>query len=128
VSVAPSAERFARRRGLPSHELAAGISPAIMAGLRRIAGHRNEHGSIVGWQLETSQPQGSGATVRFTGPNNASSTLQLLVSDAGKVSGKWAFGPGDEQAKRKLAMAVTQLLRPPARAAGSAAGVGAAAS
>jgi hypothetical protein len=31
----------------------------------------------------------------------------------GKVSGKWEFGRGDEQAKRQLALAVSQLLRPP---------------
>ncbi|PRQ03224.1 radical SAM protein [Enhygromyxa salina] len=125
VRVAPSAQRFAQRRGLPTPELATGIAPAIMAGLRRIAGHRNEHGSIVGWQLDSCQPQGRGATVHFIGPNRASSTLHLLISDAGKVSGKWAFGRGDEQAKRKLALAITALLRPAPRA--PAAGVGAAA-
>ncbi|KIG15489.1 Radical SAM domain heme biosynthesis protein [Enhygromyxa salina] len=120
IRVAPTTARLAQRRGLPDHT--ANIAPAIMAGLRRIAGHRSEHGSIVGWQLHSSEPRGRGAAVRFTGPNNASSTLQLLVSDAGKVSGKWAFGPGDEQAKRKLALAITQLLRPPTRAPGSAVG------
>ena len=133
IVVAPSREHFARRRGLPDHELASGIAPAIMAGLRRIADHRSEHGSIVGWQLDSSKPHGSGVSVHFVGPNSATTSLQLSVSAEGKLSGKWAFGRGDEQAKRKLAIAVTQLLRPAPRAAAApgaahASGAGAAAS
>jgi MoaA/NifB/PqqE/SkfB family radical SAM enzyme len=108
---APSRERFATRRGLPADDR--DIAPAIMAGLHRLAAHRSEHGSIVGWDLDSSVARGHGASVTFAGPRGATVKLQLS-SAGGKVSGKWEFGRGNEQAKRQLALAVTQLLRPPA--------------
>jgi MoaA/NifB/PqqE/SkfB family radical SAM enzyme len=112
-----SRARFTQRRGLPatSDELA----PAILAGLYRVTAHHGEHGSIVGWQLGQIVAHGRGASVSFTGPRGAKVSLALSTdtSDESKVSGKWEFGRGDEQAKRQLALAVTQLLRPPASGA-----------
>jgi hypothetical protein len=110
-TLAPTRARLAERRGLPADDR--NIAPAILAGLRRLAAHRSEHGSIAGWSLDGSvaEAQGQGARVRFSSPRGASVEL-TLSSQGGKLSGKWAFGRGDEQAKRALALAVTGLLRP----------------
>jgi MoaA/NifB/PqqE/SkfB family radical SAM enzyme len=107
-----SRARFAQRRGLPADNQ---FTPAILAGLHRLASHHGEQGSIVGWTLGQIVARGRGASVSFTGPRGAKVLLHLSSDSGedGKVSGKWEFGRGDEQAKRQLALAVTQLLRPP---------------
>ena len=115
VHAAPSRGRLAQRRGLPEDDR--DIAPPILAALRRVAGHRNEHGSIVGWDIGESRGHGSGASMRFTGPaaTKASATLHLSSTPEGRLSGKWEFGRGNEPLKRQLALTVTKLLRPPAK-------------
>ncbi|HVH98849.1 MAG TPA: radical SAM protein [Enhygromyxa sp.] len=118
----PSHERLVTRRGLPRDwvELApAKLSPAIRAGLLRIATHGLEHGSIAGWKLDSSVAEaGLAATLAFAGPGGAVAKLHLSSpSDApARVSGRWEFGRGNEQAKRQLALAISALLRPPTAA------------
>lgn|GEM_PF-717387 len=124
IVAAPSAERFAARRGLPTDSTK--VAPAVKAGLVRIADHCVEQGSIVGWQIDSSEAASKtgegGATVAFVGPGGARARLHLSSpTGGGGFAGKWEFGRGDEQAKRQLAMTVTALLRP-AAAAGRARG------
>jgi MoaA/NifB/PqqE/SkfB family radical SAM enzyme len=114
----PSHERLITRRGLSralTGEVWNELAPAIKAGLLRIAAHGLEHGSIVGWQLDSSAAEaGVAATLAFAGPGGATAKLHLSSPDASaRVSGRWEFGRGNEQAKRQLALAVTALLRPP---------------
>jgi MoaA/NifB/PqqE/SkfB family radical SAM enzyme len=110
----PTRERFARRRGLP---VGIELPSAMLAGLHRLVSHHSEHGSIAGWTLGSiAAAGGPGASVSFTGPRGTAVRLHLSSGEAGKVAGKWDFGRGDEQSKRALAVAVTQLLQPPTRA------------
>ncbi len=114
IITAPNHDRFTARRGLPRD--AASIAPAIKAGLVRLAQYGVQHGSIAGWQIDSSAAGASaGATVAFAGPGGATAKLHLSspTGAPAKVSGRWEFGRGNEQAKRQLAMAVTALLRPP---------------
>jgi MoaA/NifB/PqqE/SkfB family radical SAM enzyme len=53
IAVAPTAERFAARRGLPTDPAA--IAPAIRAGLVRVVQHGHQHGSIAGWTLTNTE-------------------------------------------------------------------------
>jgi MoaA/NifB/PqqE/SkfB family radical SAM enzyme len=113
IIAAPSLERFATRRGLPLD--ATELAPAIKAGLVRLATHGVEHGSIAGWQIGGSFVGArAGATIAFAGPDGATAKLHLSSPPEApaKVSGKWEFGRGNEQAKRRLALTVSAVLRP----------------
>jgi len=113
-----SRARLATRRGLPEDD--GDIAPNVLSALRRISAHQSERGSIVGWRIARSVGEGQGARVDFAGPRGARASLRLLSAD-GRMSGKWDFGRGNEQAKRQLALAVSSLLRPPSRAPAAAA-------
>ena len=111
VRAVPSRERLRARRALLLDE--GDLGPAVRAGLARLS----QQDSVAGWRIASSRlrEQGDGATVDFvassSGGAEARATLHLLGT-AGKLAGRWDFGRGDEQAKRALALAVGQLLRP----------------
>lgn len=104
---APSRARFEARRGL---ELGADLPPALEAGLGRLLGSPELPD---GWRIDAGETRGGhdGARVAFVGPDAAAATLHLS-GDGGRVRGRWDFGRGHEQRKRRLALAVGALLKP----------------